>query len=77
MSAFADLGSPTIEICTGQWSPGGSDAVYEYICQECHASFETILTLRERETEVHCPKCDSKRVVQDATEFYAVTSRKS
>jgi putative FmdB family regulatory protein len=52
--------------------------VYEYICQECHASFETILTMKEHETEeVHCPKCDSKRVEQDATEFFAVTSRKS
>jgi putative FmdB family regulatory protein len=52
--------------------------VYEYICQECHASFEAIFTLTEHETqEVCCPKCGSKKVEQDATEFFAVTSRKS
>jgi putative FmdB family regulatory protein len=52
--------------------------VYEYICQECRTSFEAILTLNEHETEeVHCPKCGNKKVEQDATEFFAVTSRKS
>ncbi len=52
--------------------------VYEYICQECHTSFETILTLKEHDAEeVRCPKCGSRRVAQDAAELFAVTSRKS
>jgi putative FmdB family regulatory protein len=52
--------------------------VYEYICQDCHYSFESVLTLKEHDTEkIRCPRCKSKKVEQDVAEFYAVTSRKS
>jgi putative FmdB family regulatory protein len=52
--------------------------VYEYICKDCQHTFEAVLTLKEHEnTEVHCPKCDSRNVEQDVAEFFAVTSRKS
>jgi putative FmdB family regulatory protein len=52
--------------------------VYEYLCNECHTSFEVILTIKEHEKEeVTCPKCGCKNVEQDAAEFFAVTSRKS
>ena len=52
--------------------------VYEYVCNECHTSFEVILTIKEHENEeVTCPKCGCKNVEQDAAEFFAVTSRKS
>ncbi len=52
--------------------------VYEYICKECHTSFEVILTIKEHEEqEIICPRCDSKNVEQDVTDFFAVTSRKS
>jgi putative FmdB family regulatory protein len=52
--------------------------IYEYICKQCHHSFETVLTLKEHETtEVRCPKCSSRNVEQDVAEFFAVTSRKS
>jgi len=52
--------------------------VYEYVCNECHTSFEVILTVKEHDKEeIICPKCKSKEVGQDAAEFFAVTSRKS
>ncbi len=52
--------------------------VYEYVCNECHTSFEVILTIKEHDKEeVICPKCKSKKVEQDVAEFFAVTSRKS
>jgi len=52
--------------------------VYEYVCNECHTSFEVILTIKEHDKEeIICPKCQSKKVEQDAAEFVAVTSRKS
>ena len=52
--------------------------VYEYVCNECHTSFEVILTIKENDTEeVFCPKCGCKKVEQQAADFYAVTSHKS
>ena len=52
--------------------------VYDYVCNDCHAEFEVILTVKEHETEeITCPKCDSNKVEQAAVEFYAVTSKKS
>jgi putative FmdB family regulatory protein len=52
--------------------------VYEYVCNDCHTSFEVILTIKEHDKEeIICPKCKSKKVEQAAAEFFAVTSRKS
>ena len=52
--------------------------VYEYVCNECHTSFEVILTIKEHEEqEIICPRCDSRNVEQDVADFVAVTSRKS
>jgi len=52
--------------------------VYEYLCRDCHKSFETVLTLQEHEKkEITCPKCGSRNVEQEVADFYAVTSRKS
>jgi putative FmdB family regulatory protein len=52
--------------------------VYDYICQDCHKPFEKILTLTEHDTEkLSCPNCGSTHVEQEATEFFAVTARKS
>jgi putative FmdB family regulatory protein len=52
--------------------------VYEYACNECHTSFEVILTMKEHEEqEIICPRCDSRNVEQDVADFVAVTSRKS
>jgi putative FmdB family regulatory protein len=51
--------------------------VYDYVCHDCHASFELTLTLTEHETNVKCPKCGSKNIEQEATAFFAVTGKKS
>ena len=51
--------------------------VYDYVCNDCHKTFEKILTLSEHEQTVTCPHCGSKNVEQEAAEFFAVTSRKS
>ena len=52
--------------------------VYDYVCKDCHKSFEKVLTLSEHDKEtIVCPKCGSKNVEQEMAEFYAVTSKKS
>jgi len=52
--------------------------VYDYICKDCHKSFEVVLTLTEHDKEqIKCPKCGGTNVEQEAAEFFAVTSRKS
>jgi putative FmdB family regulatory protein len=52
--------------------------VYDYVCTDCHTSFEAILTIKEHEQgQVSCPKCNSRKVEQEAATFYAVTSKKS
>lgn len=52
--------------------------VYDYVCKDCHHSFEIVLTLGEHDkSDIRCPKCESKTVEQDAVAFYAVTSKKS
>ena len=51
--------------------------VYDYVCDDCHETFELILTLKEHEVDAKCPKCGSKHVEQEATAFYAVTGKKS
>jgi len=51
---------------------------YEYLCKDCHISFEKTLTLAAHEKEpVSCPKCGSRNVAQGFTSFYPVTSKKS
>jgi len=52
--------------------------IYDYFCNDCHKSFELVLTLKEHDAEkIKCPKCGSKDVEQAAASFYAVTSKKS
>lgn len=51
--------------------------VYDYVCLDCHETFELILTLKEHEANAKCPKCGSRKVEQEATAFYAVTGKKS
>jgi putative FmdB family regulatory protein len=52
--------------------------VYDYVCLDCHKSFETVLTLNEHDQHTpKCPHCGSKKVEQEAAAFFAVTSRKS
>jgi putative FmdB family regulatory protein len=51
--------------------------VYDYVCNDCHKSFELVLTLTEHETAIKCPKCGSKNVEQEVAAFFAVTGKKS
>jgi putative FmdB family regulatory protein len=52
--------------------------LYDYVCESCHKKFEKVLTLTEHEKQkVACPHCGSKKVVQAASAFYAVTGKKS
>jgi len=52
--------------------------VYDYVCNDCHKSFELVLTLNEHDKDkIACPKCGSKNVQQEISEFFAVTSKKS
>jgi len=51
---------------------------YDYVCNDCHKTFEQALTLDEHDHQpVKCPKCGSKNVEQEAAAFFAVTSKKS
>jgi putative FmdB family regulatory protein len=51
---------------------------YEYFCEQCKKPFTKILTIAEYEKGgVKCPKCNSKKVKQQVTAFFAVTSKKS
>jgi len=51
--------------------------VYDYVCNDCHKSFELVLTLKEHDDQIVCPKCGSKNVEQEMAAFFAVTSKKS
>jgi len=52
--------------------------VYDYVCNDCHKSFEKVLTLSEHDKDkIVCPKCGSKNVEQEMAAFFAVTSKKS
>lgn len=51
---------------------------YEFMCENCRKSFETIMTFAEREKgEVKCPKCHGTNVVPQFSAFVAQTSKKS
>jgi putative FmdB family regulatory protein len=52
--------------------------VYDYVCLDCHKSFETSLSLTKHDAEnPKCPHCGSKNVEQEPAAFFAVTSKKS
>ncbi|MCD6388060.1 MAG: zinc ribbon domain-containing protein, partial [Desulfobulbaceae bacterium] len=36
--------------------------IYEYLCQDCHNKFETIVLSAKNVTDVTCSKCGSKNV---------------
>lgn len=51
---------------------------YEYICKDCSKKFSQVMTINEHDhKKVACPKCGSKKVEQQYSSFYAVTSHKS
>jgi len=51
---------------------------YEFLCQDCKKPFSKILTLTEYgKGKITCPRCGSRKVEQQTSPFYAVTSKKS
>jgi putative FmdB family regulatory protein len=51
---------------------------YDYVCLDCHKSFESVLTLNQHDKgAIKCPHCGSKHIEQEAAAFFAVTSKKS
>jgi len=78
-----------LEVCaavaTGAYNLGNGTTtggffmpVYDYVCLDCHKTFETVLTLNEHDKQnPKCPHCGSKNVEQEVAAFFAVTSRKS
>ena len=52
--------------------------LYEFLCLDCDKTFTQVLTLTEYEKdEIACPTCGSKKVAQEPSTFFAVTSKKS
>jgi putative FmdB family regulatory protein len=67
-----------ISIETNEKDQEVSMPTYDYICNDCHKTFEQALTLDEHDHQhVKCPKCGSRNVEQEAAAFFAVTSKKS
>ncbi len=51
---------------------------YDFKCEDCKHAFTVVLTIKQHETKrVRCPKCESHRVRQLVSNFFAVTRRKS
>ena len=56
----------------------GPMPVYDYVCLDCHKPFELVLTLNEHDmANSQRPHYGSKNVDQEASAFFAVTSKKS
>lgn len=52
--------------------------VYEYLCEQCGATFSLTEHVKEHETgQAKCPKCGSEKTAHVPTPFYAKTSKKS
>lgn len=52
--------------------------LYEFLCEECDKTFSKVLTLADyNEEKITCPYCGGKKVVQEPSTFFAVTSKKS
>ena len=45
--------------------------IYEYVCQDCHHSFELLTHGGE---EPHCPECESERLEQQYSAFAVGTA---
>jgi len=51
---------------------------YDYRCVDCHKAFSVQLTFEQHDRKkVRCPKCGSRHVKQQVSEFFAITSKKS
>ena len=51
---------------------------HDVYCHACKKTFSKVLTLTEyEEGKIMCPHCGSRKVEQQVSPFYAVTSKKS
>lgn len=51
---------------------------YDFICKDCNKEFSLVLTIKEHDEKgFTCPHCNSKKVEQQLSTFYAKTSKKS
>jgi len=52
--------------------------VYDFKCTKCKKRFSVTLSISQRSsTRIKCPKCSSKKVEQQYSAVYAITSKKS
>ena len=52
--------------------------VYDFKCEDCRKRFTLTLTLSQKSSaRIKCPKCDSRKVEQQYSAVYTVTSKKS
>lgn len=47
--------------------------IFEYVCQECHHEFETLVFGRDK---AKCPKCESRKLMPQLSVF-AVSAKRS
>jgi len=50
---------------------------YEYFCHNCKKAFSNILEHAEHQESITCPHCGRRKLEQQVSPFYAVTSKKS
>jgi len=55
---------------------------YDYHCENCDHTFTLNLSInehseKEKNREIHCPKCDSQRVKHVIESVFVMTSKKS
>ena len=51
---------------------------YDYRCEKCRKKFSLVMTIGEHDRKrPKCPKCGSRKVRQQISAFFAVTSDKS
>jgi putative FmdB family regulatory protein len=51
--------------------------IYEYTCQDCGGSFETIRPMKDADAELTCIHCESKNVKRILSLFNAASGGKS
>ena len=52
--------------------------VYDFKCEECRKQFSMTLSISDRTSaKIKCPKCKSRKVEQQYSAVYTVTSKKS
>jgi putative FmdB family regulatory protein len=51
--------------------------VYEYICLDCHKTFEVVRPISQGTKKATCPRCDSKKVERHWSSVFVETSKKS